>query len=224
MTTTENPALAIMGLTKRFGTTTLWSALTFDAFPGTLTAVSGPSGAGKTTLLNCVGLLEDFDEGTVSYGARIFAPGYLRTSRKQQRLCLRDTVGFLFQNYGLVEQWNVLRNLQVPLGISDRKHRDQWGERVRMVLARVGMTGSEKSMIYTLSGGEQQRIAMARLLLKQPSVVLADEPTSALDRDNSDMVFDGLSALAENGAAVIISTHSDGLRNRCSSTVEIGVR
>lgn len=80
MTTTENPALAIMGLTKRFGTTTLWSALTFDAFPGTLTAVSGPSGAGKTTLLNCVGLLEDFDEGTVSYGARIFAPGYLRTS------------------------------------------------------------------------------------------------------------------------------------------------
>lgn len=132
-------------------------------------------------------------------------------------------MGFLFQNYGLVEQWNVLRNLQVPLKINNREHQDRWKEQIRKVLATVGMTGSEKSMIYTLSDGEQQRIAMARLLLKQPTVVLADEPTSALDRGNSDMVFGVLSKLAENSAAVIISTHSDELKNRCSSTIEIGV-
>jgi len=116
----RQPTLKVEGLTKKFAEHTLWSRLSFDAGPGSIIAVSGPSGAGKTTLLNCIGLLEDFNEGSVTYSERTFRSGYLHKSRKGQRVCLRENIGFLFQNYGLVEQWNVSHNLQIPLKMKKR--------------------------------------------------------------------------------------------------------
>ena len=216
------PTLKVEGLTKKFAEHTLWSRLSFDAGPGSIIAVSGPSGAGKTTLLNCIGLLEDFNEGSVTYNERTFRSGYLHKSRKGQRVCLRENIGFLFQNYGLVEQWNVSRNLQIPLKMKKREHRKERDEQIDRVLDIVGMNGSQKKKIYTLSGGEQQRIALARLLLKQPSVILADEPTSALDQDNANVVIRILCELAQQGAAVIISTHNEEIKQICSSIIEIG--
>src|SRR4051812_29004092 len=98
--------LAVSGITKTFPHKTLWSQLSFTAPSGAMTAVTGVSGSGKTTLLNCIGLLEDFDEGSVSYGDYSFTAG----SRPAARVCFRDVIGFLFQNYGLVEPWTVRRN------------------------------------------------------------------------------------------------------------------
>lgn len=90
------------------------------------------------------------------------------------------------------------------------------------VFDRVGMPGAEKEKIYTLSGGEQQRVAMARLILKAPSLILADEPTSALDHANADLVMEILAEQASDGALVLISTHSDHIAALCSHRIDLG--
>ncbi|MBU4336591.1 MAG: ATP-binding cassette domain-containing protein [Actinobacteria bacterium] len=202
-------------MTKKFGRKTLWSGLSFTVPSGAMTAVTGPSGSGKTTLLNCVGLLESFEAGSVSFGPWSFTAG----SKLSSRPCFRDVLGFLFQNYGLVESWNVRKNLMLPLRNQPGRRRRGSAEAITNALARVDMRGAEKEKIYTLSGGEQQRVAMARLILKAPSVILADEPTSALDHANADLVMDILAEQAVHGALVLISTHSDHIVRQCTHTI-----
>lgn len=217
MTTTVTPFdLTVSDLTKTFGARTLWSDLTFTIPSGSMTALTGVSGSGKTTLLNCIGLLEDFETGTISYGGHTFTPDAKSTAR----ICLRDVLGFLFQNYGLVESWTVRRNLMLPLRNrpGDRRSR---AAQIDAALARVGMRGREDAKIFTLSGGEQQRVALARLILKEPALILADEPTSALEHDNADLVMDILAEQADRGALVLISTHSDHIVKRCDRTISL---
>ncbi len=208
--------LVVSDMTKAFGHKTLWSGLSFTVPSGAMTAVTGASGSGKTTLLNCVGLLESFDAGSVSFGEWSFTAG----SKLSSRPCFRDVLGFLFQNYGLVESWNVRKNLMLPLK-NKPGHRGGSAQAIDDALERVGMRGAEKERIYTLSGGEQQRIAMARLILKAPSLILADEPTSALDHTNADLVMDILAEQAAHGALVLISTHSDHIVRLCTHVISL---
>lgn len=210
--------LVVTDMTKRFGRRTLWSGLSFTVPSGAMTAVTGASGSGKTTLLNCVGLLESFEAGSVSFGPWSFTAG----STLFSRTCFRDVLGFLFQNYGLVESWNVRKNLALPLRNRPGRRRGGDAAAIDNALARVDMRGAEKEKIYTLSGGEQQRVALARLILKAPSLILADEPTSALDHANADLVMDILAEQAAHGALVLISTHSDHIVRQCSHTVAMG--
>ncbi|MCC2319975.1 ATP-binding cassette domain-containing protein [Cellulomonas xiejunii] len=207
--------LAVRDLTKTFGGRTIWSGLSFTVPSGVMAAVTGPSGSGKTTLLNCVGLLESVDGGRISFGEWSFGAG----SQMASRACFRDVLGFLFQNYGLVEQWDVRRNLLLPL--HGRRQRRGSAQAIDAALARVGMRGAEKERIYTLSGGEQQRIALARLVLKEPSLILADEPTSALDHANAGLVMEILAEQAQAGALVLISTHSDRIVQQCAHVVAL---
>lgn len=209
--------LVVKGMTKKFGSKTLWSDLSLTVPSGTMTAVTGASGSGKTTLLNCIGLLEEFDTGSVTFGRWSFQPG----TRLQARTCFRDVLGFLFQNYGLVESWNVKKNLMIPLRNRRGAIPDKAGA-IDEALARVGLRGAEKTKIYTLSGGEQQRVALARLILKNPSIILADEPTSALDHANADLVMAVLAEQAADGALVLISTHSDHIAARCTGNISLG--
>jgi len=208
--------LVVSDMSKAFDRKTLWSNLSFTVPSTSMTVVTGPSGSGKTTLLNCIGLLEDFDTGTISFGPWTFGTG----SKMSSRRCFREVLGFLFQNYGLVEAWNVRKNLTVPLRIA-LGSRGRVDEAMAQALERVGMRGAEKEKVYTLSGGEQQRVALARLILKAPSLILADEPTSALDHDNADLVMEILTEQAANGALVLISTHSDEIARRCEHTVHL---
>lgn len=201
---------------KSFGDKTLWSDLSFSLPSGTMTAVTGPSGSGKTTLLNCIGLLESLDAGTVSFGTWSFTAG----TRFSSRACFRDVLGFLFQNYGLVESWDVRANLLLALR-NKPGSRSGAAAKIDAALARVGMSGTQKAKIYTLSGGEQQRVAMARLILKEPSLVLADEPTSALDHANADLVLDVLAEQAVGGALVLISTHDDDVTRHCDEVLTL---
>jgi putative ABC transport system ATP-binding protein len=208
--------LVVSGLTKSFGPKTLWSDLSLTVPSGTLTAVTGPSGSGKTTLLNCIGLLEPFDAGRITFGEWTVEP----KSAFSSRACFRDVLGFLFQNYGLVESWNVRKNLAVPLQRQGGRRSANAGA-ISAALTRVGMDGAEKAKIYTLSGGEQQRVALARLMLKAPSIILADEPTSALDHANADLVMEILAEQSAQGALVLISTHSDHIVDRCDRVVAL---
>ncbi|RJT91887.1 ATP-binding cassette domain-containing protein [Cryobacterium melibiosiphilum] len=187
-------------------------------------ALAGPSGSGKTTLLNCIGLLERVDAGTITYGTR----DATRPRRGLRRRLYRDSIGFLFQDSGLVDSWTVYDNVAIALG-HQRLSRRNKQQQVENALERMGMGGNSGDRVHTLSGGEQQRVGLARLLLKNAQIVLADEPTASLDHGNSEMVIGALRDLADGGAAVVISTHddriieaSDGVVRLASGTRERG--
>jgi putative ABC transport system ATP-binding protein len=118
----------------------------------------------------------------------------------------------------LIENATVQANLDVSVAARrGRIHRKNY----EAILDRVGLTGSAKEKVYRLSGGEQQRVALARLLVKQPSVVLADEPTGALDGGNADMVLDVLRGLATDGCAVVIATHNQRVEQACDTRIRL---
>ncbi|PDQ34862.1 MAG: hypothetical protein B5766_08860 [Candidatus Lumbricidophila eiseniae] len=203
------------GLGKKIGTKSLWSGLNATFLPGTITALVGPSGAGKTTLLNCLGLLEPLTEGTLTYnGTSISAHG------RQRRSLFRHSFGFMFQNFGLIEQWDVSDNLTIPLR-AGRVPRHERARRITSALAVVGLTGRDRDPVHVLSGGEQQRVAFARLLLHQPEVVFVDEPTASLDEFNADTIIDLLRTLTTAGAIIIVSTHDTHVRDRADATIDL---
>ena len=161
-----------------------------------LTVITGESGKGKTTLLNILSLLERPDRGTVTIDA-ISDP-----SPKQILNLRRHTISYLFQNYGLIDEYTVEKNLRVSL-----TYRKDPGPSVSEALAQVGLEGYEKRKVYELSGGEQQRVALARILLKDARYIFADEPTGNLDKGNRDVVIKLLRGLADSGKGVILATH-----------------
>lgn len=207
--------ISVAGLTKSFGERKLWSDVTFSVSKGEMLALVGPSGSGKSTLLNCIGLLERVSSGSISVdGADITK---LRASAR--RRFRRDVLGYLFQNYALIEDASVNFNLRVAVG--GRRTRTLTQHAIEAALDRVGLGGRGKEMVYRLSGGEQQRVALARLIVKQPTLTLADEPTGALDSANADMVIDVLRELADNGCAVVIATHSKQVEQSCNSVLAL---
>lgn len=208
--------LETRGLTMAYGRRTLWSGLDLSLSPGRLTALTGPSGSGKSTLLNCMGLLEKPTGGEISFGQRELTrmrPGAARRFR-------RDHLGYLFQSYALVENATIGENLEVALRARRRLGREG---RAAMAdaLERVGLAGRVQDRVSRLSGGEQQRVALARLIVKEPSLVLADEPTGALDHGNTATVVALLRAMAEGGACVVIATHDDWVRDQCDEIVSV---
>jgi putative ABC transport system ATP-binding protein len=196
---------------------TLWSDLNIDFPLGSITALTGPSGSGKSTLLNCIGLLTKPTSGRIEFdGLDLTSLGSGRAGRFR-----RKELGYLFQNYGLIEDATVRENMAVALkagGFRGGKAQAVMSE----ALSRVGVTGRLDDPVAELSGGEQQRVAVARLLTKRPRLVLADEPTGALDRSNRDAVFDLLREMAEAGACVLVATHDDEIRDACDASVELG--
>ena len=165
---------------------------------GDFVSITGESGKGKTTLLNILGLLEKPSGGELSI------EGIESPSRHQIMSIQRNLYAYLFQNYALIENETVESNLNIALeyrkGINKKKEIDR-------ALAYVNLDGFANKRIYELSGGEQQRVALARVFVKKCSYIFADEPTGNLDKHNSDIVFDILKKLNDMGKAVIFATH-----------------
>ncbi|QBI20114.1 ATP-binding cassette domain-containing protein [Egibacter rhizosphaerae] len=204
--------ITINGLAKSFGPRTLWSNLDCRVADGEMLAVTGPSGAGKSTLLNCIGLLERPTHGQIlCRGADI-----TRFGPRARRRFRRDVLGYLFQSYALIETATVAENLRVTMAPKGQRRAV-----LRDALDHVGLAGHENERIHHLSGGEQQRVAVARLLVKQPSVILADEPTGALDRANAAVVMDALREMSAAGAAVLIASHTPSIWSRCDAVLEL---
>ncbi|MEU9334917.1 ATP-binding cassette domain-containing protein [Streptomyces sp. NPDC048290] len=207
----------IENLSKSYGSRTLWSDVAFTVARGEMLALIGPSGSGKSTLLNCLGLLDKPSTGAIQYEGKDIT----RFGRREIRGFRRDALGYLFQNYALIENATVAENLKVA--VKPRRYsRDQPSTNIAEALDRVGLGGREKETIHHLSGGEQQRVALARLMVKRPALVLADEPTGALDDANANMVVDVLRAMSEAGCAVVIATHSTPVREQCDRAFALG--
>lgn len=215
-TTRDSSMLVGRGLTKHIDGRTLWRGLDVDLEPRTITALTGVSGSGKTTLLNVLGLLDAPSSGELRLGKRRLSG----ISGKDTRRLYREHFAFLFQNYALVEQWTVRANLELALrsiGVGKRAR----ASRIRDALESVGLGDHEKSRIYTLSGGEQQRVAIARVMVHRPSIVLADEPTAALDPDNAHTVKDHLRRFADDGAVVVLTTHDEHMARDADQTLRL---
>lgn len=166
---------------------------------GDFVVITGESGCGKTTLLNMIGGLEPVTSGKIMVG------GLDITSQKNLQKYYRDIVGFVFQNFALVEQKTVEENLKMV------HKQGKTNISIEEALASVGMEKSLKQKVYSLSGGEQQRVALARLRLKNCQLVLADEPTGSLDRKNGELVMNILHQLNAEGKTIIMVTHDEKL-------------
>ncbi|MDR2590132.1 MAG: ATP-binding cassette domain-containing protein, partial [Oscillospiraceae bacterium] len=202
--------IELKDVTKKFGEKTVINKLTLQIEAGKSYAAVGRSGCGKSTLLNIMGGIERATSGNVkTLGSENISP----YSRRARHL-LRYHISFLFQNYALSDNDTVEYNLKMALLYNKEVKNKE--KAISTVLSRVGMEGFEKNKIYTLSGGEQQRVAMARLLLKPTQIALADEPTANLDTINRDVIIKLLMELNEEGKTVILATHDFDLAKNCS--------
>ena len=169
---------------------------------GRFAFVVGPSGSGKSTLLYLMGALDQPTSGSITVEGRDLT----RMSEAEQNAYRRDRVGFIFQSFNLIRNLSAVENVVIPFlptGVKP-EHR----ERARALLTAVGLGGRLHHRPYQLSGGEQQRIAIARALIKQPVVVLADEPTGELDRKTGDEIYKILRKLqAEQQTTLVVVTH-----------------
>lgn len=164
---------------------------------GDFVIIRGASGKGKSSLLNIIGLLEAPDSGKVLYN------GVVVKNEKTKLIYKRKDISYVYQNYGLLENETILKNLTLPLNVSKKEI-----TKLKSVMKKVGLQDlSLKTKIYTCSGGEQQRIAIARAILKEPKLIIADEPTGNLDKDNSDNVINIFKALNKQGITIIMATH-----------------
>lgn len=210
--------ITVSNLTKSFHKQPpLWENLSFDVPPHSVTALTGPSGSGKSTLLNCIGALEAPDSGSIQvFGTEVTKLGY-RKARKYRR----DYVGYLFQDYALIPDQTVYDNINLAARPNQIFPSKAMLTQVAEVLEQVGLAGYERRQVCELSGGEQQRVAIARLLIRPPKVVLTDEPTGALDHDNSLRVIAHLRDLADGGASVVVATHSDLVADSADQHIKV---
>lgn len=208
--------IRLNNINKSYGANKILKDLSLDVEKGEMLAIMGESGKGKSTLLNIIGLIEKFDSGNLI----IDGIDNLKPNSRVVPKLLREKIGYLFQNFALIDNKDVEENLLIALEyikLSKKKKK----EKVSEALKYVGLSGYENRKIYELSGGEQQRVAMARLVLKPCKVVLADEPTGSLDEKNRDIVLQLLKKLNIEGKTILIVTHDKEVASICSRIIKL---
>jgi putative ABC transport system ATP-binding protein len=211
-----DPICKLVSVGKSYGGHAVISDIDLAVMQGEMLAITGKSGSGKSTLLNIIGLLETADHGEL----RLFGePGPRVRSAKATRM-LRFRLGYLFQNFALIDGESVDNNLRIAQAYTKRS-RSGLQEARESALQAVGLPNSGGQNVYQLSGGEQQRVAIARLMLKPCDLVLADEPTGSLDATNADSVLAMLRELNAGGKTMIIVTHDDRVAAECDRVIDL---
>ncbi len=219
-TSPGSSALELRGVSKRYGTgtggqVTAADDVTFTVEAGAFVALTGASGSGKSTLLHMIGAIERPDSGTIiSNGTEVTA---LRGAALAD---YRRTVGFVFQRYNLLPGLTALDNVIAPV----LPYRTRWDkrQRARDLLEAVGLAGRERSLPARMSGGEQQRIAIARALVNTPALLLADEPTGNLDSANATGILDLLARLrADHHITILLASHDPQIAARSERLIRL---
>ncbi|MEB5687212.1 ATP-binding cassette domain-containing protein [Mammaliicoccus lentus] len=208
--------IQIRNLCKQFNEQHLFSNFNLSINEGEMVAITGKSGSGKSTLLGCMCGLEKFDKGVIEVNKRDIA----KMSRKAKMLLYRDKLGYLFQNYALISHESINYNLDIVLNYK-KISKEQKKIKKSEVLKKVGLNKPLNTKVYTLSGGEQQRVAIARLLLKEPLLIFADEPTGALDEENKHIILELLSDF-KGKSTIVIFTHDEEVMKYCDRSIFIG--
>ena len=195
--------ISLNNICKKFDEKEIFDNYNLAVEDGEFVSIMGKSGKGKTTLLNIIGLLEKPDSGTVE----ICGVKNPRFDGPKGTMLLRNNISYLFQNYGLIDSETVAYNLSLSTKFLGYR-KNEIEEKHKEALSKVGLEGFEKKKVYQLSGGEQQRVAVAKIFLKPSKIVLADEPTGSLDAENENTIMEMLKLLNEEGRTIVVVTHS----------------
>ena len=220
MIKTVDPLIRTQELNKTFftpgGDLHVLKDISFDLFRGEMAAVMGPSGAGKSTLLHIVGTLDRPTSGGVLYeGKNVFdLKNKSLTDFRNRR------IGFVFQFHHLLPEFNALENTIMPALIAGISRTDAV-KRAEEILEDVGLSDRILHKPGELSGGEQQRVAVARALIREPEIVLADEPTGNLDTGTGEDLFRFLTDLNKKGTTFLIVTHNENLASLCGRVISM---
>ncbi|MCZ2356243.1 MAG: ABC transporter ATP-binding protein [Bacteroidia bacterium] len=196
-------------LTKKYGSLCVLQGVSLEIQSGEMVSLLGTSGAGKSTLLQLLGTLDTPDSGEIFFNQI----DILKMSAKQQAIFRNQQLGFIFQFHQLIPELTACENVTIPALISG-KLLSETRQRAEELLAILGLEGRKDHKPNELSGGEQQRVAVARALMNRPKLILADEPTGNLDSKNSELLFQLFRELADNQqTSLLIATHNPTLAN-----------
>ena len=212
----KNEIVSLSNIQKKIQDKPIFSINAFTVNKGDFVTIKGVSGSGKTTLLNILGMND-----TVSSGEYLFEGVETEKLKAKEKLKIkRNKISFLFQDFGLVEEETINFNLEIGLKYSKLSRKEKVKQK-KEALNAVNLNKKLSTTISSLSGGEKQRVALARIILKPSILILADEPTGSLDSLNRDIVTDILFKQSINGKAIIIVTHDEELAKKGNKTIEL---
>lgn len=211
-------AIEVNQLNKQFGPHTIFADLSFIVEKGEFVAIVGPSGSGKSTLLNILGMLEPTSGGQI----KIFDQPLPQINSRQAMMLRREKINYLFQSFALITNKTVYENLLFALYFTKMSSKEK-KLAIERVLTALDLKDYEKSVVATLSGGEQQRIALARAILKPGELILADEPTGALDPVHAQAAFNQIKDLRDKyGKTVVMVTHNIEEAKQTDRIIDLG--
>lgn len=209
-----NKVCELINVTKNYDRHIIFNNFNMHVDEGEIVAVTGKSGCGKTTLLNTIGLLDEPNSGIV----RLFGQENIKPNSTAAIKILRNKLCYLFQNFALIDNESIDYNLAIPMAYSKKSFTEK-KDLMHWAMEKVKLNLSLKQKVYELSGGEQQRLSIARILLRPCELVLADEPTASLDVGNRNEIMDLLTNLNKEGKTIIIVTHDNYISSRCSRQI-----
>jgi putative ABC transport system ATP-binding protein len=207
--------ISVQNLTKKFDGNVLFTDFSMIIKKGEMVALCGQSGCGKTTLLNIIGLLDS------DYTGKVVIDNNHVVSYKSDNISsiIRSKIAYLFQNYALIDDKDIYYNLN--LAFFNKESKSIKEAKMKEALNLVGLTKSFNTEVYKLSGGEQQRLSIARAILLDRDIYLCDEPTGNLDIHNREIVMKLLESIHAKGKTVIIVTHDPYVASKCSRVIDL---
>ncbi len=207
--------IKLNNINKKYDSHEIFKDFNLEIADGEFCAIYGPSGSGKSTLLNIIGLLEKVDSGSICIN-NISNPFFLN---KKGRKLLKNDISIIFQNFGLLENKTVYQNLLYSF--NDNKKKIDKKKIMDDALKKVNIETNLNKMISKFSGGEQQRIAIAKAIIKKSSIILCDEPTGNLDNDNKIKIINLLKTLNKEGKTIIVVTHDLEMKKEFNKLINL---
>lgn len=205
--------IELRNINKGFDDRIVLENLNYNFYEGNSYALIGASGAGKTTLLNIIGKLEEADSGDIIVND-------INLNNIKEKDYFKNYLSYLFQNFGLIENKSIQENLMLAF-VGEKISKLEMQKKMNEALKRVHLDVNLNRKIYTLSGGEAQRVALAKTILKDSPIILADEPTASVDQKNSEEIIELILSLKKENKIIIIATHSPDIYNQVDHILEI---